>query len=125
MYDSPKVLTGLLIFALLITLPVWYNCGDDNGAPTLVKPAEGTVCVAETKYMREYHMDLLNDWRDEVVREGKRTMKGLDGKTYDKSLTNTCLKCHNNKKQFCDKCHDYASVKVYCWDCHLIPEELN
>ena len=27
--------------------------------------------------------------------------------------------CHANKAEFCDRCHNYAAVKPYCWDCHI------
>ena len=27
-----------------------------------------------------------------------------------------------DKADFCDKCHTYASVKPYCWDCHTEPK---
>jgi hypothetical protein len=33
-----------------------------------------------------------------------------DNKTYDISLTGTCLKCHPNKVEFCDRCHNYNAV---------------
>ena len=29
-----------------------------------------------------------------------------------------CLDCHSNTAEFCDRCHDYASVRPYCWHCH-------
>jgi hypothetical protein len=39
------------------------------------------------------------------------------------SLTGTCLTgCHTNKAEFCDRCHNYAAVSVYCWDCHVDPK---
>ncbi len=28
MYDSGKIITGLIVFVLLITFPIWYNHGD-------------------------------------------------------------------------------------------------
>jgi hypothetical protein len=39
------------------------------------------------------------------------------------SLQNSCMKCHSNKKEFCDKCHNYVAVKPYCWSCHIAPKE--
>jgi hypothetical protein len=33
------------------------------------------------------------------------------------------MKCHNNKKNFCDRCHERLSVNPTCWDCHNLPEE--
>jgi hypothetical protein len=39
------------------------------------------------------------------------------------SLQNGCMRCHSNKKKFCDECHNYMAVKPYCWDCHIQPKE--
>ena len=73
------------------------------------------------------HMKLLNDWRTEVVRYGKRMYVASDGKTYEMSLQNECMKCHSNKSQFCDQCHNYAGLQKdsdpYCWNCHIAPKE--
>jgi hypothetical protein len=68
-------------------------------------------------------MKLLNDWRDGALRDGDRAPIIIDGVEYDKSLMNGCMKCHTDKKKFCDECHVYASVKPYCWDCHFLPKE--
>ena len=35
---------------------------------------------------------------------------------------NTCLKCHNDYEQFCDKCHKTNNVEPYCWSCHVLPK---
>jgi hypothetical protein len=66
---------------------------------------------------------MLNNWRDEVVREGNRLYVAADGKEYNMSLQNTCMNCHSNKSKFCDECHNYVAVKPYCWDCHIAPKE--
>ena len=42
---------------------------------------------------------------------------------YDISLAGTCMKCHSNKAEFCDRCHDYAGVSPDCWSCHVAPQE--
>jgi hypothetical protein len=68
-------------------------------------------------------MQLLSSWRDKVVRDGKGTYINEKGESFDMSLQTTCLKCHSNKTRFCDECHDYAGIQVYCWDCHVAPEE--
>ena len=47
----------------------------------------------------------------------------VEGVKYDRSLMNGCMKCHTEKKKFCDECHTYTSVKPYCWDCHYVPKE--
>ena len=76
--------------------------------------------------MKTEHMQLLDVWRDTVVREAKRVYVSPNGKSYNMSLSsgdNSCLGCHVDKAEFCDKCHTYASVTPYCWDCHIDPKE--
>jgi hypothetical protein len=34
----------------------------------------------------------------------------------------TCLGCHKNKSEFCDRCHSYSGVDPYCMDCHVLPK---
>ena len=127
MYDGPKIIAGLVVFFALITFPVWYNLatGGAGYQPELEKAAKGGQCVRDTVYMKSNHMDLLDEWRDKVVREGDRFEEGPDGVIYERSLTNTCLDCHENKDRFCDRCHDYLGVKPYCWSCHIDPKELD
>ena len=125
MYDSGKIITGLIIFILLFTSPIWYNL---SSSKSLVKPnpvlptnENQKECVESTAFMRSNHMELLNDWRYEVVRTGQRTYVSETGKHFNMSLTNTCLNCHSDKTQFCDQCHNYVGISAYCWDCHNEP----
>lgn len=102
MYDSGKIIAGMVIFLCLITFPVWYNVVSGKAAYT-PKPEIVTKekqCVEPKEYMRAKHMELMNQWRNSVVREGKRVYTGFKGKSYDMSLTRTCLGCHSNKAQF-------------------------
>jgi len=126
MHDAGKVLIGLLIFLVVVTSPMWYHVvtGTETAPPELKFPEGEENCVASKEYMRPLHMDLLNEWRDDVVRRNDRVHEGIDGNLYDKSLSRTCMGCHNNKAEFCDRCHDYAGVKPYCWDCHVEPAEV-
>ena len=126
MFDAGKIIVGLLVFVILITFPLWYNVakGKAGYVPELEKATGADRCVAETDYMRTNHMDLLNQWRDSVVRAGERVYIDEFGKKYEMSLTNTCLSCHVNKDKFCDRCHNYMGVVPYCWDCHIIPTEV-
>jgi hypothetical protein len=121
-YDKNKVFVGLLVFVAIMTFPFWYNRGKVVPGPTLVLSAEAKAaktCIRSTDFMKAEHMQLLNSWRDTVVRDGKRIYVNENGKAYNMSLSNTCLECHSNKAEFCDRCHNYASVRPYCWDCHL------
>lgn len=126
MYNAGRILVGLIIFLVLVTIPIWYNVatGKAGYAPELEKAARGEECVRELEYMKAYHMDLLNDWRNRVVRYGERYETAGDGTRYELSLSNTCLDCHVNKDKFCDRCHDYLGVQPYCWECHVVPKEL-
>lgn len=125
MYDAGKIIAGLIVFLVLITFPIWYNQAS-GAAMTKAEPkieTDAKECVAPTEYMRQYHLQLLNQWRDLVVRNGNRVYVGFNGVKHEMSLSNGCMKCHPNKTQFCDQCHNYVGVKPYCWDCHIEPKE--
>lgn len=128
MHDRSKIILGLIVFILIVTIPFTYNIitgNNSGGAPELeILPQAGDKCVKSVDYMRPNHMDLLNDWRDEVVRDGDRYTKGPHGNAIEKSLSNTCMDCHSNKENFCNRCHNYMAVDPYCWDCHITPDEL-
>lgn len=126
MYDGSKILAGLIVFLALVTFPFWNNFGAKEWKqPELKLPPKevATQCIESKEFMREQHMKILDDWRDQVVREGKRIyISKTDHKEYQMSLQNTCMKCHDDKEKFCDKCHTTASVSPYCWDCHIAPK---
>lgn len=124
MYDAGKIIGGLVVFIGLATSPFWYSAvsGQSGERPELERPAGETRCVEPLKTMTESHMDLLDDWRDTLVREGVRTYTATDGTQYEISLTATCLGCHKDRSKFCDQCHNYVGVSPYCWDCHVDPE---
>jgi hypothetical protein len=74
--------------------------------------------------MKAEHMVLIDFWRDSVVREMNRQyVSTANHKKFNMSLQNGCMRCHSNKKKFCDECHNYMAVKPYCWDCHIQPKE--
>jgi hypothetical protein len=130
MYDGGKIIVGIIIFALLMIFPFVYNIGKANVAPEpkIDTPEINKLiekkCIEPKEFMRANHMQMLNDWRDEVVRVGEtRTYTNGEGKKFEMSLQNECMRCHSNKKDFCDKCHNYMAVKPYCWDCHIAPKE--
>lgn len=124
MYDTGKIIPGIAIFLIVVLSPVWYNAitGRDSHVPELRLPPDEKQCLEATPYMRTNHIDLLNLWKEAVVRTGERTYKATDGKTYTMSLTGTCMKCHSSKSDFCDRCHTYTNVQPKCWDCHVAPK---
>jgi len=124
MYGKGRIIPALIIFLGIMTSPMWLQLGNASKMPVPEKAKGYTECVEPAQFMRTTHMLLLNDWRDDVLREGgSRTGKTANGTEYVRSLQNGCMNCHSNKKKFCDSCHEYASVKPYCWDCHLQPKE--
>ncbi|MBW2617526.1 MAG: sulfate reduction electron transfer complex DsrMKJOP subunit DsrJ [Deltaproteobacteria bacterium] len=123
MSDSGKIITGIVIFVAAITFPFWFNMGKAAPAPELELPKDKTACVEATDYMRAQHQVLLHDWRESVVRKGDRIYFNGKGEGFEMSLQNTCIECHATKVNFCDRCHDYAGVTPFCWECHLEPEE--
>jgi hypothetical protein len=70
-------------------------------------------CVRETSYMRFYHMDLLKEIREDVIRRGIR----------DEGITlGGCGDCHVNRAYFCNRCHEAVSLYPDCYGCHYYPE---
>ena len=129
-YDAGKIFTGLAFFIVFLTAPIWLSGGKSASPPEIkvdtpvIQKLSEKRCLEPTAYMKANHMQLLNTWRQAVVREGESVYVASDGKNYRMSLSNTCLYCHSNKDQFCDRCHNYEGVKPGCWSCHVVPQEL-
>jgi hypothetical protein len=124
------IILGIVIFIIGATFPFWYGKGKASAPPALelntpeIDQLAEKQCVEDTAFMRANHMKLLQTWRDEAIREGKRVYTAKDGRTFEKSLTGNCLVCHSNKENFCDRCHDYVDAKPTCFDCHIVPGEV-
>lgn len=100
-------------------------CAAETSLAPVLPKASGDACVRDPEFMRVNHMEVLLHRRDKSVRHGDRAK----GDTAKESL-NACLTCHavagdDNKpvgfsdpKHFCRTCHDYAAVKVDCFECH-------
>ncbi|CFX70946.1 Multihaem cytochrome [Syntrophomonas zehnderi OL-4] len=124
MYNSRKIIIGLVIFVLVAAFPFFINVGKTAqplqlslNTPT-INQLEKKECIESADYMRANHMRMLNEWRDQVVREGNTVYTSSSGQKYEMSLENNCFQCHSNKSNFCDSCHTYSQVDPYCWDCH-------
>jgi hypothetical protein len=119
----------VLVLILAITiLPALAAAQQAGGVPAPVIPqAKGDKCVADTDYMRRYHMKELAHQRDDTVQGGIRTKR---------FSLKECIACHatiddggkpvsiNAPGQFCASCHEYAAVKVDCFQCHATkPDE--
>ena len=128
MSDKSKVLAGFIIFVCIISVPFWINAGKTKEAPEPVlsdTAKKAGSCIEEN--MAANHMQILDLWRDTVVRgTGERVYVNSKGEKFGMSLStgpDSCLGCHVSKADFCDKCHTYASVDPYCWECHIDPKE--
>lgn len=111
---------------MAVLAPPPGNAGDAAWPP---KPArgQGEKCVAETDWMRRNHMTVLMHQRDQTVHDGIRSMRfSLKG----------CIECHAvrgadsvpvtaaSPAHFCRSCHDYAAVRVDCFECHASRPEI-
>jgi hypothetical protein len=84
----------------------------------VVESARGGQCVEDPALMRRNHMKLLKHQRDDTLRGGVRT---------GKYSLKECIDCHASKTSnsvaaaetnFCQSCHNYAAVKIDCFECH-------
>lgn len=127
MYDSGKIIILLVIFLVLVSFPIWYQSSKAAAVapePQLTEIAKKAgKCIESKEFMKTHHMKMLDQWRNEAVRDGERYYTSTEGKIYYKSLQVTCMECHSNKSKFCDQCHNYAGVDPFCWDCHIAPKE--
>ena len=93
-----------------------------GGVPVPVIPkGQGESCVEDTDFMRRNHMTLLMHQRDDTV------LQGIRSKQYS---LKECISCHavqgsdaipvtaSDPQHFCRSCHDYAAVKIDCFQCH-------
>ena len=127
MRDRVWIFVGLAVFVATLTCPAWYALVHRKASsqpPNLQMPANQKECVAPAGSMRAAHIQMLIQWREDMVRHSDRRFVAFNGKVYEKSLTGTCLGCHN-KQQFCDRCHAYSGVSTpNCWNCHSDPQAI-
>jgi hypothetical protein len=130
MYDENKIIPIIIVFVILVTFPLWYNLGKAAPQPDpkidtpVIQEMKEKKCIEPKAAMITTHMKILDEWRNDVVRgDYQRQLTTSDGRVFEKSLQNGCMKCHSNKTKFCDQCHNYMEVKPFCWDCHIAPKE--
>jgi len=122
MRERLLILLGCCVFIGLFSYPLWRAAGSTRPAMPQLQTPRGTECVAPAEEMRRSHMKMLIQWREDVVRRGDRKYTAWNGKVYNKSLTGTCLGCHD-RQQFCERCHASVGVSTLrCWNCHNAPQ---
>lgn len=94
----------------------------------VVPKATGEAHPEGNAFMRINHMYLLRHDRTETVRQGNRDTK---------YSLKECVTCHavkgpdalpisvKEEGHFCRACHDYAAVKIDCFQCHNSKPELD
>ncbi len=116
------VFAAFLGFGALTGAPQAACAAEDGGVPyPEITKGKGESCVAETDFMRRYHMDLLGHQRDQTLRQGIRGARfSLKG----------CVDCHavpgddgtpvgaDDPRFFCTACHLYTATRIDCFECH-------
>ncbi len=112
--SAGRIARAICLLALL--LPVLAFASDRVPKP-VIDIARPGKCVEDTATMRREHPDMLKHQRDLTMHEGIRTQK---------HSLKECISCHASTKTgsvlgnngFCQSCHEYASVKIDCFNCH-------
>jgi len=112
-------MTGLAVVA---TATEQERVANTGRVPVPVIPmGQGDSCVEDTDFMRRNHMNLLKHQRDETMHNGIRSKQ---------HSLKECISCHavngpdampitvSSPDHFCRSCHDYAAVKIDCFQCH-------
>jgi len=117
---------ALALLIMLLAVPLTATAEDGRVPGPNIPKAKGERCVADTVYMRRYHMTELKHQRDETVHLGIRTKR---------FSLKECVACHatigadgqpvavDAPGQFCDSCHEYAAVTIDCFQCHATKPE--
>lgn len=113
-------LVAMLLMAISLPATAQQASGQPSWIPIPPK-AIGGKCDADPQWMRKWHMKALDHKRDETMRQGIRT---------EKYSLKRCITCHavkdetnkyvtvKDERHFCRACHDYAAVRIDCFDCH-------
>lgn len=127
MNKNRLVALGLILFVLLFTFPVLMNLGKSvtsTQPPSLLQDQKAMQELADKlgvkniDEFRERHKQVLAEWKDSVVRDGKRIYVTKDGREIPISLQNLA-----SQPQYCNACHDYVGIeKPNCWTCHVEPK---
>jgi len=114
----------MILRRLILGLCLFFACatpGVAEGLGPVIPKATGDRHPEGNTYMRRWHMEMMKHDRDVTVYQGVRPVgASLDG----------CFDCHTvrdaaglpvtaaDERHFCRTCHDYAAVRVDCFDCH-------
>ena len=110
------------LFAItLVLFGLFLGTAQAEGLYPDVPKAVGNPHPEGNAFMRINHMKLLRHDRDLTMHDGDRSIK---------YSIKECVACHagsapdglpipiNQEGQFCASCHEYAAVKIDCYQCH-------
>lgn len=92
-----------------------------EGISPVIPMGTGAPHPEGNDFMRRWHMEMMKHDRDETMYQGVRPVSA--------SLS-ACFDCHTVKdaagtpvtvadeRHFCRTCHDFAAVRIDCFDCH-------
>jgi hypothetical protein len=98
---------------LLVTL-VGFVSHPSAETTWLERARAQTACILPRAEMRYQHMTHLKSLRDRVVRDGDQS----EVRRAQAQGITSCKGCHAHREQFCDRCHEQASVSPDCFRCH-------
>lgn len=117
-----------LIIATLVLFGLTAGVAISGSVYPDIPKATGEAHPEGNEFMRVNHMDLLRHDRDLTMRQGIRDT--------NYSLAE-CVTCHavngpdakpvtiKSEEHFCRTCHEYAAVKIDCFQCHnSVPDDL-
>ena len=117
---------ALVLLLVLFVVPAAAGAQDGRVPGPVIPKGKGDQCVAETDYMRRFHMRELTHQRDETMHRGVRAKR---------FSLKECVTCHastdpdgqpvsiNAPGQFCASCHAYTAVTIDCFQCHASKPE--
>jgi hypothetical protein len=127
MSKNRLVALGLILFVLLFTAPFLLNLGKTRAQtepPALLQDAQAMQALADKIGVKngdefiEKHRQILSEWKELAVRDGKRIYVTKDGRKIQISLENLA-----SQPQYCSTCHDYVGIETpSCWTCHEEPK---
>jgi hypothetical protein len=106
---------------ILVLFGLFLGTAHADGLYPSVPKAVGNPHPEGSAYMRINHMYLLRHDRDDTMRNGNREIK---------YSIRECVACHavqgpeglpisvREDGHFCRACHEYAAVKIDCFQCH-------
>ena len=112
-----RLLATLLCTLIAVSPAATHAAGDGHTSKPVISIENPGKCIAPAEEMRRNHMEMIKHQRDRTMRAGIRG---------EPASLNGCIDCHASKKTgsvlgqdgFCQSCHEYAAVKLDCFECH-------